>query len=58
MTPAVGRKQWLLFRMKDGDALKFGTDEKPLAATGGPCIELTYEDEVTPAWRFAVDAYR
>jgi hypothetical protein len=52
LTPAVGKKQWLLFRMKDRDALKCGTDEKSLAATGVHCIELTYEDEVDPAWRF------
>ena len=52
ITPAVDRKQWLLFRIKDRDAATTGNPTGRLAASGIYYIELTYDESPASEWRF------
>ena len=48
LTPAVGDKQWLLFRLDDRDAKAAGNPEDHLQSVGVHAVELTYDKRVAP----------
>lgn len=52
LTPNVGNRQWLLFRIKDRDALRQGTPEERLQGTGIHCVEVGFDGPVSSMWRF------